>query len=133
MLPATFLNRELGVPVVTGIDTRALVRHLRSRGVMRGVLSASSSNHAELVDRARRSPSMAGLDLATRVSAARPLPNGPRGRTQFSALPYRRRCRKPSYHAGSPTILEIEVRHHRAGRAIRLPPHPVRLETSARG
>src|SRR6201988_4861039 len=29
-----------GVPLITGIDTRALVRHLRSRGVMRGVLSA---------------------------------------------------------------------------------------------
>jgi carbamoyl-phosphate synthase small subunit len=57
-----------GVPVVTGVDTRALVRHLRSRGVMRGVLSARSTDHAELVEKARNSPSMAGLDLATRVS-----------------------------------------------------------------
>ena len=30
-----------GVPVIAGIDTRGLVRHLRSRGVMRGVLSAT--------------------------------------------------------------------------------------------
>src|SRR5579863_8012350 len=30
-----------GVPVITGIDTRALVRHLRSRGVMRRILSAN--------------------------------------------------------------------------------------------
>ncbi len=57
-----------GVPVITGIDTRALVRHLRSRGVMRGVLSAVSTDVKELVERARRSPSMTGLDLATRVS-----------------------------------------------------------------
>jgi carbamoyl-phosphate synthase small subunit len=57
-----------GVPVITGIDTRALVRHLRSRGVMRGVLSAVSGDAKELVERARKSPSMAGLDLATRVS-----------------------------------------------------------------
>ncbi len=56
------------LPVVAGIDTRALVRHLRSRGVMRGVLSANSTDHAALVERARQSPSMAGLDLATRVS-----------------------------------------------------------------
>ncbi len=56
------------LPVIAGIDTRALVRHLRSRGVMRGVLSACSTESAALVDRARRSPSMAGLDLATRVS-----------------------------------------------------------------
>jgi len=57
-----------GVPVVSGIDTRALVLHLRSRGVMRGVLSAASSDLDALVKRARQSPSMAGLDLATRVS-----------------------------------------------------------------
>jgi carbamoyl-phosphate synthase small subunit len=57
-----------GVPVIAGIDTRALVRHLRSRGVMRGVLSATSTDAAALVDRARSSPSMTGLDLATRVS-----------------------------------------------------------------
>jgi len=57
-----------GVPVVTGIDTRALVRHLRSRGVMRGVLSAMSADRKELVEKARQSPSMTGLDLATRVS-----------------------------------------------------------------
>ncbi len=57
-----------GVPVIAGIDTRALVRHLRSRGVMRGVLSASCTDGKELVERARQSPSMTGLDLATRVS-----------------------------------------------------------------
>ena len=56
------------VPVISGIDTRALVRHLRSRGVMRGVISATSTDSKELVERARRSPSMTGLDLATRVS-----------------------------------------------------------------
>ncbi len=58
-----------GVPVITGIDTRGLVRHLRSRGVMRGVLSAGTSqDHQQLVDKARNSPSMTGLDLATVVS-----------------------------------------------------------------
>jgi carbamoyl-phosphate synthase small subunit len=57
-----------GVPVIAGIDTRALVRHLRSRGVMRGVLSTISTDAKELIERARNSPSMAGLDLATRVS-----------------------------------------------------------------
>ena len=62
-----FLERN-GVPVITGIDTRGLVRHLRSRGVMRGVLSAIPGTKDELVARARNSPSMAGLDLATRVT-----------------------------------------------------------------
>jgi len=57
-----------GVPVVAGIDTRRLVRHLRSRGVMRGVLSTLDTGARQLIERARNSPSMAGLDLATRVS-----------------------------------------------------------------
>src|ERR1700732_2908176 len=57
-----------GVPVISEIDTRALVRHLRSRGVMRGVLSATGADPKELVERARRSPSMTGLDLASHVT-----------------------------------------------------------------
>jgi carbamoyl-phosphate synthase small subunit len=57
-----------GIPVVSDLDTRALVRHLRSRGVMRGVLSATEKDAAKLVEKARKIPSMAGLDLATRVS-----------------------------------------------------------------
>jgi carbamoyl-phosphate synthase small subunit len=63
-----------GVPVISDIDTRRLVRHLRSRGVMRGVLWAGPTARPDsqtLVDRARNSPSMAGLDLATRVSTAK--------------------------------------------------------------
>jgi carbamoyl-phosphate synthase small subunit len=63
-----FLSRH-GIPVVSGLDTRALVRHLRTRGVMRGVLSAVESDAAKLVEKARAIPSMAGLDLASRVSA----------------------------------------------------------------
>jgi carbamoyl-phosphate synthase small subunit len=59
---------ENGIPVAAEIDTRALVRHLRTRGVMRGILSATGGDAKNLVERARQSPSMAGLDLATRVS-----------------------------------------------------------------
>jgi carbamoyl-phosphate synthase small subunit len=59
-----------GIPVAAEIDTRALVRHLRTRGVMRGVLSVGNEDRNTLIERARQSPSMAGLDLATRVSTA---------------------------------------------------------------
>jgi carbamoyl-phosphate synthase small subunit len=62
-----FLARQ-GVPVISGVDTRALVLHLRSRGVMRGVLSAISRDKAALVEKARQSPSMAGRELASVVS-----------------------------------------------------------------
>src|SRR6266540_3422087 len=56
-----------GVPIVSDLDTRALVRHLRTRGVMRGVLSATESDARKLVEKARSIPTMTGLDLATRV------------------------------------------------------------------
>jgi carbamoyl-phosphate synthase small subunit len=61
---------DKGIPVAAGIDTRALVRHLRTRGVMRGVLSVEGGDPKSLIERARSSPSMSGLDLATRVSTA---------------------------------------------------------------
>jgi len=61
---------ENGVPVAAEIDTRALVRHLRTRGVMRGILAVGDSDRAALIERARRAPSMTGLDLATRVSTS---------------------------------------------------------------
>jgi carbamoyl-phosphate synthase small subunit len=56
------------IPIISDIDTRRLVRHLRTRGVMRGVLSTVSNDAAALVERARQSPSMTGMDLATRVT-----------------------------------------------------------------
>jgi carbamoyl-phosphate synthase small subunit len=57
-----------GIPAVTGIDTRTLVRKLRMGGVMRGVISSTTLDPKTLVERARQVPSMAGQDLATMVS-----------------------------------------------------------------
>jgi carbamoyl-phosphate synthase small subunit len=62
-----FLARA-GIPIIDDLDTRALVRHLRTRGVMRGVLSSTDLDPQALVAKARAIPSMAGLDLASRVS-----------------------------------------------------------------
>ena len=59
---------DSGIPVAAEIDTRALVRHLRNRGVMRGILSVQGGDPKDLIERARQAPSMSGLDLATRVS-----------------------------------------------------------------
>jgi carbamoyl-phosphate synthase small subunit len=56
------------VPVLAEIDTRALVRHLRTHGVMRGVISTSESNPDVLVERARSIRKMDGTDLAKVVS-----------------------------------------------------------------
>ncbi|MGC2619908.1 MAG: glutamine-hydrolyzing carbamoyl-phosphate synthase small subunit, partial [Acidobacteriaceae bacterium] len=56
------------VPVISEIDTRAVVRHLRTHGVMRGVISTKESNPDVLVERARAIPKMDGTDLAKVVS-----------------------------------------------------------------
>ena len=66
---ARFLDKH-GIPIISDLDTRALVRHLRSRGVMRGVLSTLESDPEKLVEKARSIPPMAGLDLASRVTTA---------------------------------------------------------------
>ena len=60
-----------GVPVISHIDTRALVLHLRRQGAMRAVLSTASLDSEALVARARSLPEMVGLDLARTVTTAK--------------------------------------------------------------
>jgi len=52
---------------LTGIDTRALVRRLRIRGAMTGVISTEITDPAELVRVARSSPALVGRDLVAEV------------------------------------------------------------------
>ena len=56
------------VPVLAEIDTRALVRHLRTHGVMRGVISTTETDTDKLVQRAKSIRKMDGTDLAKVVS-----------------------------------------------------------------
>jgi carbamoyl-phosphate synthase small subunit len=56
------------VPALEGVDTRRLTRHLRTAGVMRGVIAAGSEPDAEVLAALDACPSMEGLDLASRVS-----------------------------------------------------------------
>jgi carbamoyl-phosphate synthase small subunit len=55
-----------------GIDTRALVRHIRVRGAMTGVLSTTDLYDASLVQKARNAPGMVGRDLVKEVLPAQP-------------------------------------------------------------
>jgi len=58
-----------GVPVIAEVDTRAVVRHLRANGVMRGVIASGENlDIDELVARARAIKKMEGTDLASVVS-----------------------------------------------------------------
>ncbi len=62
-----YLERH-GVPVIWDIDTRALVRHLRDVGALRGVVSTDGTPAKKLIAEARALPTMAGQELAGRVS-----------------------------------------------------------------
>ncbi len=59
---------ERGIPIISEVDTRRLTRHIREKGAMRGVLATGDAPS----DAARRilmaSPSMEGLDLASKVT-----------------------------------------------------------------
>jgi carbamoyl-phosphate synthase small subunit len=59
---------EYGLPVISHIDTRALVRHLRQYGSKRAVLSTVDFDEDSLLAKAQAVPSMVGLDLASRVT-----------------------------------------------------------------
>jgi carbamoyl-phosphate synthase small subunit len=60
-----------GVVGVSGIDTRALTRHLRERGAMRVGISNTDTDADRLLERVRASPPMEGADLAGEVSTPR--------------------------------------------------------------
>lgn len=60
--------REQGVVAVEGIDTRALVRHVRDRGAQRAVLSTLDRDRESLLAKVRASDSIVGQNLAATVS-----------------------------------------------------------------
>jgi len=63
-----YLERN-GIPVIAEVDTRAVVRHLRANGVMRGVIASGETlDDAALVAKARAIRKMDGTDLASVVS-----------------------------------------------------------------
>lgn len=63
---------DAGVPVLTDVDTRRLAMHLRSAGVMRGVIAPGTAPSAEALAALGGCPSMVGLDLASVVSTKEP-------------------------------------------------------------
>lgn len=88
---------ERGVVGITEVDTRALVRHLRTKGVMRCAISTTDLNPERLVSLAQQTRDMNGLDLAKEVTCAEPYhwdsaqdwwsaPDGQKGETRPSAL-----------------------------------------------
>ncbi|KPK93583.1 MAG: carbamoyl phosphate synthase small subunit [Deltaproteobacteria bacterium SM23_61] len=57
---------------IEGIDTRALTKHIRTAGAMRGIISTEDLDPSSLIDKARKSPRMEGSDWVRAVTCGEP-------------------------------------------------------------
>jgi carbamoyl-phosphate synthase small subunit len=64
--------REHGIVAISEVDTRALTRHIRSAGAMRGIISTEETSVERLVEKVRATPAMEGLDLTGVVTCSEP-------------------------------------------------------------
>ncbi|WP_104107460.1 glutamine-hydrolyzing carbamoyl-phosphate synthase small subunit [Nocardioides sp. 616] len=76
--------REQGVVGISGVDTRALTRHLRERGAMRVGISTTETDPELLLARVRESGEMAGANLSEAVSTAHAYVVPPVGEKRFT-------------------------------------------------
>jgi carbamoyl-phosphate synthase small subunit len=96
--------RERGIPGISEVDTRALTRHIRTRGAMRAVLSSVDRDAASLVQKAQEAPAIGARDLVARVTCERTYPwnaaRDVRWGTEFGATPGERRPLCVTYDFG---------------------------------
>ena len=81
------LLQKYGVLGIEGVDTRALTRHLRTAGAMKGIVSTEDLDHASLVAKAKAAPGLVGRDLAREVTCREPYvwtAAGPKPGTNFA-------------------------------------------------
>jgi carbamoyl-phosphate synthase small subunit len=84
---ASFLKRW-NVVAIEGIDTRALVRHIRDKGAMRACLSTIDSDEESVAQKARNSPSMENRELASVVTTKEPYDFPAEGPERFRVVCY---------------------------------------------
>jgi carbamoyl-phosphate synthase small subunit len=92
----TFLARY-GIPVIADVDTRKLVRILRERGALRGIIAVGEHDHDALVRAALNAPSMTGQNLVSRVSTANSY-RWTEGIRSVSSSDKPRAAEKPRFH-----------------------------------
>lgn len=79
--------RQQGIVGISGLDTRALTRHIRERGAMRVGISTESSAD-DLLTRVRQQPEMAGLNLISEVSTTEEYVIEPVGEHRFTVVAF---------------------------------------------
>jgi len=82
-----YLTRQ-GIIGIEGLDTRALTRHIRLAGAMKGVISTADLDPASVVKKAKASAGLVGRDLAREVTCQEPYewPRGQESRFKVVAL-----------------------------------------------
>jgi carbamoyl-phosphate synthase small subunit len=64
--------KENGIVAIEGVDTRAITRHIRLSGAMKGIISTIDFNRDSLVEKARMAPDLVGRDLVREVTTPSP-------------------------------------------------------------
>jgi len=118
-----YLNRHR-TPVIWDIDTRALVRHIRKVGALRGMVATDGTPADQLIHEAKQLPTMAGQELASRVTCTRSY-DWQQGSIELATSPWAeqmgesgtspdaRRFRVVAYDYGiKQNILRLLVDHH---------------------
>jgi carbamoyl-phosphate synthase small subunit len=80
--------REHGITGIADVDTRALTRHIRSHGAMRGAIASTARNEGEVLEQILQQPRMEGLDLACGVSTPEAYEVPAVGEERFHVLAY---------------------------------------------
>ena len=118
-----YLNRHK-IPVIWDIDTRALVRHIRNVGALRGMVATDGTPPEQLVHEAKQLPTMAGQELASKVSCGKSY-SWEKGSIELASAPWTeqtadanapregRKFRVVAYDFGiKQNILRLLVDHH---------------------
>ncbi|UCC27157.1 MAG: glutamine-hydrolyzing carbamoyl-phosphate synthase small subunit [Gemmatimonadales bacterium] len=77
-----------GIAAIADVDTRALTRHIRSHGAMRGAIAPAGTDPDQLLEQVLAQPLMEGLDLACGVSTDASYVVGPEGEERFHVVSY---------------------------------------------
>ena len=80
--------KRWNIVAIEGIDTRALVRHIRDKGAMRACLSSIDLDEKSLVEKARQSPPMENRELASVVTTPKPYDFPAEGNERFHIVCY---------------------------------------------
>ena len=110
-----------GIAALTGVDTRAITRHIRSAGAMRAGIAPVTAAPAGVLERILAHPRMEGLDLTTGVTTSAAYETPPNGIERFHVMAYdfgvkrnsqrllaARGCRVTTVPAGTPAAAFLE-------------------------